>query len=56
MKIKMVTSTDCSCLEQEVNQFLADRNIKLRQISNTESEKVFTIMVVYEPIMDVIEQ
>ena len=56
MKIKMFTSNDCRCLEQEVNQFLADRNIKLRQISNTESEKLFTIMIVYEPRMDVIEQ
>lgn len=55
MKVKMFTSNDCQYLEQHVNEFLANKNIKLRQITNTECEEGFTIMIVYEPRMDVIE-
>lgn len=57
MKIKLFTSTNAHNLEDNVNKFLKDNSgkIKITQITNSECEMAFTIMIVYEPKMDVTE-
>lgn len=54
MQIKLFSNIILKDLEGEVNEFLKlnSNRIKLRQISNSESSKFCTIMLVYEPRMD----
>jgi hypothetical protein len=56
MQIKMFSSNCYSKLEEQVNLFLKDnKHIRVRQITNTECSEGYSIMIVYEPRMDMIE-
>ncbi len=55
MQIKLFYSSSINDLEKQVNEFLNanSKKIKLRQISNSECESSYSIMIVYEPRMDI---
>lgn len=57
MQIKLFSNTQLKYLEEQVNDFLNSniKKIRIRQISHSECEESFTVMIVYEPIMDMTE-
>ena len=57
MQIKLFSNTQLKYLEEQVNDFLNSsiKKIRIRQISHSECEEGFTVMIVYEPIMDMTE-